>query len=121
MLPHRWERRTIWCKLPTDHMISGQRVLAIIVYAASVPLTLQAVGAPDGDPANPAFSQVLGVLPASSGERTYLKLDERLADRPFTHLEIVGSAANSWMTLESIAFTFRPDAADQTLDLLMAE
>lgn len=108
--------------LPTDHMISGQPVLAIIVYAASVPLTLQAVGATDGDPANPAFSQVLGVLPPSSGERTYLKLDERLADRPFTHLEIVGSAgANSWMTLESIAFTFRTDAANQALDLLMAE
>jgi len=103
-------------------MISGQPVLAIIVYAASVPLTLQAVGATDGDPANPAFSQVLGVLPPSSGERTYLKLDERLADRPFTHLEIVGSAAaNSWLTLESIAFTIRPDAANQAIDLLMAD
>lgn len=105
--------------LPTDRNLAEQAVSAIVVYAASVPLTLQAVGGAVND--RPSFSQVLGTLPASSNERTYLKLDERLADRRFTHVEIVGPAAvGNWMTLEAISLAPRPDASNTTLDLTVA-
>ncbi len=108
--------------LPTDRTASGRPVSAIVIYAASVPLTLQAVSIVADDPASPAFSQTLGILPPSVSDRTYFKLDERLADRPFTHLEIVGPAAvGSWMTIESVTFTPRPDAANTSLDLTVAQ
>lgn len=111
--------------LPADRTASGRPVSAIVVYAASAPLTLQAVGVQTGSEGRqnaPAFIQVLGILPASTSERTYLKLDERLADRPFTHLEIVGPATSgNWMTLENVTLALRADATNATLNLAMAQ
>lgn len=99
--------------------VASRPVSAIIVYASSVPLTLRATGVPGS---NPALSQTLGILPTTTGERTYFKLDEHLDDRPFAQIEIGGPAsAGAWIALKSVTFLFRSDAPDTPLDLIVAK
>lgn len=99
--------------------VRGNALSIVLVYAASVPLMLQATGPSGDDPAVPPFSQTLGALPATTGRRTYVKLDEKLFDRPFAAIELIAdAAAGAWMTLETATIARRSDPMNRTIDLI---